>query len=68
MPADPRQLLPMEACWSLDNDELDEQIATRQNLIQQMVGTLYPNILMGEILRLSYMKHASPLDRLVDMI
>ena len=58
----------MEACWSLDNDELDEQIATRQNLIQQMVGTLYPNILMGEILRLSYMKHASPLDRLVDMI
>lgn len=37
-------------------EEIEEEIKTRRNLIDQMVGTLYPQILWGEIDKLKEWK------------
>lgn len=46
-----------ETAWpSLTYAELEDQITLRGKLRGQMVGTLYPDILLGEIARLGHMK------------
>lgn len=37
-------------------DQIDDQIKVREELIGQMVGTLYPRILSGEIDKLKAMR------------
>jgi len=52
----------------LDNikmEEIDDQINIRFELIQDMVGTLYPDMIMGEIKKLKVMKQY-PVDTKVE--
>ena len=46
----------------LTDEEIDEEVATRKDLIGQMVGSLYPSILWNEIETLLELKE-DPLRR-----
>ena len=50
------KLLSMTEAMTLVGDELDGQIKIRKELMWDMVGTLYPSILRGEIASLQARK------------
>jgi len=50
---------------NIKREEIDDQIKIRQYLIQDMVGTLYPNMLSTEIKKLKVMKQY-PVDTKVE--
>lgn len=54
----------MEECLSLTPEEIDVEISDRRNLMQQMVGQLYPSILAAEIAQLVDIRDMPVLDRL----
>lgn len=44
-------------CWLQTPQILDEEIQLRKELIQTMVGSLYPGILWNEIAKLMEIRH-----------
>jgi len=58
----------MDECLALTPEEIDEEVAERRRLIQQMVGQLYPSILSSEIAELSGLRNMSVLERFVRFI
>lgn len=45
-------MTPVKDCQNMTSEELRKEIKTRNDLINQMVGTLYPGIVADEIAEL----------------
>ena len=45
-------MIPKEKLDKMDLPTIEEEINSRQELLKQMVGTLYPSILEDEIIQL----------------
>lgn len=46
------KLIPIDQCQTLSIEAIERQIQVRKELLVQMVGSLYPNIVTEEILLL----------------
>lgn len=49
------KMLTIEECKELPVDDLEKQINIRIELMNEMVGSLYPGIVYDEILKLRYL-------------